>query len=88
MKMENQFSEKIIEFFGKDISDEEFAQTTRRFVAETIRIVLETNVDYFNKEWISNGYYWLNEFCEMLDPQLEKDIQHKIKDHTITQHTN
>ncbi len=86
--MEKQLSEKIIEFFGREITDEEFARTTRRFVVETIRMVFESNHEHFNKEWLSDGYYWLNEFCEILDPQLEKEIGYGI-DHTgITQNKN
>ena len=44
----------------------------RRFKVETIKMILEMeNTDGVRMDWISDGYYYITEICEILDPQLE-----------------
>lgn len=71
IKMTN--TEKNIIEFTKNIGTEQLALIIRRFKEQTIRIVLKSDEDLYNKEWISEGHFWLTELCEVLDPQLEKD---------------
>lgn len=63
-------------FFSKGISPQQYAQYVRRFVFEALRMFLnETDMDCVDKEAFSTGHWYLNELCEMLDPQLtKKDI--------------
>ena len=65
--------QQIIEFISKSIGTKELALIIRRFKEQTIRIVLKSDEDLYNKEWISEGHFWLTELAETLDPQLEKD---------------
>ena len=71
IKMTN--TEKNIIEFTKNIGTEQLALIIRRFKEQTIRIVLKSDEDLYNKEWISEGHFWLTELAEILDPQLEKD---------------
>jgi hypothetical protein len=64
---------KVIEFISKEVTPEFLALTIRRYKEQTIRLVLQKEDDVYNKDWISEGHYWLTELCEILDPQLEKD---------------
>ena len=64
---------KIIDFFTKGMDEKTVALFLRRFKEETVRFVLKDKEETYNKEWISEGHYWLTELCEILDPQLEKD---------------
>ena len=63
----------IIEFIINNVGTEQLALIIRRFKEQTIRIVLKSDEDLYNKEWISEGHFWLTELAETLDPQLEKD---------------
>ncbi len=72
--MNTEQKNKIIEFISKEVSPEYLALCIRRFKEETIRMMLRTEDDLFNKEWISEGHYWLTQFAEILEPQLQKDL--------------
>ena len=65
---------RIIEFISKEVSPVYLALCIRRFKEETIRMMLRTEDDLFNKEWISEGNFWLTQLAEILEPQLEKDL--------------
>lgn len=71
--MEAKMQPDINEFFIKITDRKTFAKTTRRFLLETIKLVLASEDDKFNKEWITDGHFWLNDFCELIDPQLEEN---------------
>lgn len=62
----------LIELFTKTVDGPEFAKYTRRFMLECIKLMLEDTNEIYNKAWISEGHYHLNQLCEILDPQLEK----------------
>ena len=72
IKMTNT-EKNIIEFITKNIGTEQLALIIRRFKEQTVRMVLKSDEDLYNKDWISEGHYWLTELAETLDPQLEKD---------------
>lgn len=65
--------QQIIEFISKSIGTKELALIIRIFKEQTIRMVLKSDEDLYNKDWISEGHFWLTELAEILDPQLEKD---------------
>lgn len=72
--MSKEQENKLLEFFRKNIDIATFAKYVRRFKQETIHLVLECKDDQlYNKEWISDGHYWLTELCEIIDPNLEKE---------------
>ncbi|MDY3521979.1 hypothetical protein PG291_01830 [Riemerella anatipestifer] len=73
--METQIKEKLEHFFTDEISGKSYARELRRFAMETIKmyIVHDENKAYIDKEWISEGHYWLHRLCEILDPQLEDE---------------
>ena len=64
---------KLIEFVTKFIEPKQLALFIRRYKEQTVRLVLKKEDDVYNKDWISEGHFWLTELCEVLDPQLEKD---------------
>ena len=37
-------------------------------------MMLRTEDNTFNKDWISEGHFWLTQLAEILEPQLEKDL--------------
>lgn len=62
---------KTQEYFSKVIDPEAFALYMRRLLYVTnILHLRDENNDY--KEWIEDGYFYLNDFIETIDPQLEK----------------
>ncbi len=65
---------RIIEFISKEVSPVYLALCIRRFKEETIRMMLRTEDNTFNKDWISEGHFWLTQLAEILEPQLEKDL--------------
>lgn len=70
--MDKNTQKKLEELLGNFIDKKELAISLRRFSLETIRLVLADKEETLNKDWIAVGHYWINEICEILDPQLEK----------------
>ena len=68
--------EKLVEFFSRDTVPEEYAVVMRQFMYETIGMSLSIDESQWalNKGVVQNGYYWINELCEILDPQLTKEV--------------
>ena len=60
-------------FFEKHISKEEFALYMRQFLHATVMLNFSSD-DHKTNEEIANGYYWLTEFIEELNPQLTKEL--------------
>lgn len=67
---------KLNELFVHIISKEEYACLLRKFLYETIGMSFRIDKKKWvvNNEVISEGYYWINELCEILDPQLTKEV--------------
>ena len=61
---------QINEYFGKTIRIKEFAKYMRRLNHVIISQHLQDN-DAMHKEWIAEGHFWLNNFLETIDPNLE-----------------
>lgn len=70
--------DKIVESFRElitmSISSEELALNLRRFQNESIYFALKDEEQIYNKVWLEDGTYWLNELCEIIDPYLTKEI--------------
>jgi len=58
-------------FFGAVISEQEFAQYMRKFMHAGIMLNFEVADSNYNQE-VHDGYYWLTQFVEQIDPVLEK----------------
>jgi hypothetical protein len=74
METSSQTTPDFSNFFTKQIEKETMALYIRRLLFAVSKQTLETNCDDgFRKNYISDGYYWLNEFAELIDPYLEKN---------------
>lgn len=72
--MDTATKKRLEEFLTKDIDPKVLAKHLRRFKYETVKMVLEAeNNDTYCKDWIADGHYFITEFCEILDPQLEDE---------------
>lgn len=70
--MDKIVKQKLEEFLTKNIDEKSLAQSIRRYMHEATRMFINSKEDdYIDKEWISDGHYFLTELCEMLDPQLK-----------------
>jgi hypothetical protein len=61
-----------IQFFDEQINTKQFAHIVRRLMHATVRLHM-TDEDKMYSDWINDGSFWLNEFLEKIDPQLEKE---------------
>lgn len=59
----------IAHFFNNKVSTQEFAKHLRKLMDSTVMVALEDNPEL---EWhranIKEGYYYLSEFLELLEP--------------------
>jgi len=61
---------KVETFLKKEIDKKDFAKYIRRFLFAAITLHLDDK-DKLYDNWIKEGRFWLNEFAETLDPQLD-----------------
>lgn len=61
-----------IQFFDEQIETKQFAHIMRRLLHATVRLHIMDEDKMYN-DWINDGSFWLNEFLEKIDPQLEKE---------------
>ena len=68
-------NEKLIEFFDKTIDVISMAKHIRRinYILALTVIREDENKNPLDKDWLDNGFYWLNELAETLDPNLDID---------------
>lgn len=61
---------KLQTFFADTIELKEFTKRMRRlnYAAVTMQLTSENET---HKEWIADGHYWLTDFLEIIDPNLE-----------------
>ncbi|MDY3522048.1 hypothetical protein PG614_10450 [Riemerella anatipestifer] len=72
--MEKEVIKKLDKFLKMNIGAVDLAKRLRRFKVETIKMILEMeSTDAVRMDWISDGYYFITELCEILDPQLEDE---------------
>ncbi|MFJ1491987.1 hypothetical protein [Capnocytophaga canis] len=74
--MEKQVMNKLEVFLTNNIDNKSLAQSIRRFMHESIKMVINAegeNAEILNKQWVSEGHYFLTELCEILDPQLNNE---------------
>ncbi|BFM43452.1 hypothetical protein CFS9_20930 [Flavobacterium sp. CFS9] len=65
---------KLIDFFNKSVDPEFMAKTIRK-VNYLLALSMMRECETFEKDKISleNGFYWLNELAEILNPYLETE---------------
>jgi hypothetical protein len=64
--------QKLMNFFNSIVDRKDMALYIRRSVYVMSKLALSSSEDLFKKEWIDDGFYYLNELAETLDPYLEK----------------
>lgn len=67
-------NEKLAQFFKNEVKPDQLAKVIRRLNHSVTTLVLQNDneaIPLLNKDWIKNGFYWLNEFAEILEPYLE-----------------
>lgn len=68
-------NEKLIDFFEKTIDPEAMARCIRRInYILTLTVIREDeNKNPMNPDWLDEGFYYLNELAEILEPNLYID---------------
>lgn len=66
--------EKLMTFFNEEIDPKQFAQIIRRYNHQMSLIIIrdDERKNVINKQWIDDGFYWLNELAEIIDPNLKE----------------
>ena len=65
---------KLHKFFDDQIDLEHFAKIIRRYNHQVMLMIIREDEDsVINKKWIDDGFYFLNEFAEIIDPNLNQD---------------
>jgi len=64
--------EKLMTFFNEKLDPQEFAKIIRRYNYEMSLMMIRNNEsdNVINKQWVDDGFYWLNELVEIVDPNL------------------
>lgn len=72
---EREVIRRLEDFFTREVTADGYALTIRRLLYETIGMSLSIEEEQWalDKGAIQDGHYWLNELCEILDPQLTRD---------------
>lgn len=67
--------DSLKEFFDTSIDNKTFAQYMRRYMHEVtcMSLLMDEDTHTPDNEVIWQGYYFLNELCERLDPYMKKD---------------
>jgi hypothetical protein len=66
--------EKLMKFFDKEIDPKHLAQIIRRYNHEiSLMMIRDNQNNVINKQWIDDGFYWLNELAEIIDPNLKEN---------------
>ena len=71
--MSNKESIEIQEFFSKEIDPKSFAKHIRRLNHALLMYAMEDNDNQY-RDWINDGYFWLNSFAEMVEPVIEDKV--------------
>lgn len=60
-------------FFKETVDAKDFAKYMRRvnYILALSVIRMDEQQNTINNEWADDGFYWLNELAEVLDPVLE-----------------
>lgn len=64
-----------LQMFLEDTNEKTFATIVRQFVKESIMMTLKVDENRFmpDKMVISEGYHFLNEFCDIIDPDIANE---------------
>ena len=68
-------NERLIDFFEKTIDPDAMARAIRRinYILSLTVIRENENTNPINKDWLDDGFYFLNELAEILAPNLYID---------------
>ena len=75
-KNENQYTNnKLNKFLDKRIDEKTLAKCIRRvnYILSLSIIRNDEDKNPIDKDWAVNGFYWLNELAEVLDPVLDNE---------------
>lgn len=61
--------DKVARFFDKELSEAEFAGYMRRFMRACMLQYLHSSEPQNYTHDVREGYYWLTEFVDLIDPQ-------------------
>ncbi|TDE01521.1 hypothetical protein [Flavobacterium sandaracinum] len=66
---------KLNDFLDTVISEQSLATHLRRinYILSLTIMRLDETKNPINPEWAENGFFWINELAEILDPVLEKE---------------
>lgn len=66
---------EIMEFFDRNVGLKDFAKIIRRYNNEVaLTMMSDEERDYtVDKKRINEGFYWLNELAEIIDPNLNME---------------
>ena len=66
--------EKLMKFFEDEVYPGQLAQIIRRYNHEISLMMIrdDESKNVINKQWIDDGFYWLNELAEIIDPNLKE----------------
>lgn len=71
-KLSKETEQMLIDFFNTIISAKDLAKTIRRLnYIVALGVLRKDETLKLELEKISDGFYWLNEFAEILDPYFE-----------------
>lgn len=71
--MSNKESISIQQFFDGEIDPKSFAKHIRRMNHALLIYAMEDDDNRF-RDWINDGYFWLNSFAEMVEPVIEDKV--------------
>ena len=64
-------NERLNSFFNETIDGSTMAKYIRRVnYILALTAIRQNNDNPIDKEWLDDGYYWLNELAEVLDPNI------------------
>ena len=75
-KIKESIEEKIKEFLNRDIDPKTLALYLRKYNHAIISNEMErlsVDFEYMYLDEIKDGYYWVNQVAELLDPYLKKE---------------
>ena len=64
--------EKLSNLVSKEITPKILSQRLRRLKSEVIKLLIKSDDELIDKDWLYDGFYWLDELSEILDPCLKQ----------------
>jgi len=71
--MSNKESIAIQQFFTSEVDPKAFVKYMRRLNHALLMYAMEDDENRF-RPWINDGFFWINQFAETIDPVLEDKV--------------